>query len=67
MCDLETIESDKTAEEGRLDLARMAGVEKALDDVKSLFSGHFNEAEAAESILVACAELRSDDAHTENS
>ena len=67
MCDLETIESDTTAEEGHLDLARIAGVEKALEDVKSLFGGHFNEAEAVEPILVACAELRSDDAHTQNS
>ena len=67
MCDLETIESGKTAKGGDLDSARMAEVEKALDDAKPLFGGHFNEAEAVESALVACAELWSDDAHTQNS
>ena len=66
MCDLETIDNHKTSGRGGLDTARVAEVERVLDDVKPLFSAHFKGAPVVESILAACAEVRPENAHTQN-
>ena len=61
------VDNHKTSGGGYLDPARMAEIEKALDDVKPRFGGHLNEDSAVELVLAAVAEVISERAQTRNS